>query len=492
MEKDLFKLLETIEIYNSNLNKELINKAYFFAKKAHSGQKRLSGDDYFTHPLNVAIILASWKLDTKSIVAGLLHDTVEDTSISRQNIVDNFGEDVAVLVDGVTKVTNLRLRGSVQKDFVENLRKMLIAMSKDLRVILIKLADRLHNMRTVEYLSVEKQKENSIETLEIYAPLSDRLGMGKVKGELEDISFKFAYPDDYLRLKKMSDKYYKNAELHILKITNSIKKELDKIGKKYEIHTRKKHLYSLWRKLLRPENDWNFDKIYDIVAVRILVSDNGMCYEALGIVHSIFKPVPYLGISDFVAQPKPNGYRSIHTRVFGPAGRIVEFQIRTFEMHLQAEYGDSAHWAYSEAKSSSKLSDKVLESGIRFSDKKISLVKQLIEWQNEIVDSDEFTKSMKVDLFGQRNFVFSPNGDVYDLPNGATPIDFAFAVHTKLANSMIGAKVNGKMVPLDYKLQSGQVVEILKSKNNKKLNSKWLDIAVTSQAKREIKKQLAV
>lgn len=490
MEKDLIKLLENIKDYNPNFDKAMVCKAYNFAKKAHLNQKRLSGDNYFTHPLNVAMILASWKLDTKSIVAGLLHDTVEDTFVTRQNIVDNFGEDIAILVDGVTKVTNLRLKGSIQSEFVENLRKMLIAMSKDLRVILIKLADRLHNMRTIEYLSVSKQKENSIETLEVYAPLADRLGMGKVKGELEDLSFKFAYPSDYLRLKKISEKYYKNAEAHILKITNSIKKELDKIGKKYEIHSRKKHLYSLWRKLLRPENDWDFDKIYDIVAVRILVSDNGMCYEALGIVHSIFKPVPYLGISDFVAQPKPNGYRSIHTKVFGPAGRITEFQIRTFEMHRQAEYGDSAHWAYSEAKSSAKLSDKVLESGIRFSDQKISLVKQLIEWQNEIVDSEEFTKSMKVDLFSQRNFVFSPKGDVYDLPNGATPIDFAFAVHTKLANSMIGAKVNGKMVPLDYKLESGQVVEILKSKNSKKLNSKWLEIAVTSQAKREIKKQL--
>lgn len=490
MEKDLIRLFELIEIYNPSFDKKIIEKAYHFAKRSHLGQKRLSGENYFLHPMEVAIILATWKLDTKSIVAGLLHDTIEDTAVSRQSIVNNFGEDIAVLVDGVTKVTNLRLKGSIQKDFVENLRKMLIAMSKDLRVILIKLADRLHNMRTIEYLPKNKQRENSIETLEVYAPLADRLGMGKVKGELEDLSFKFAYPDDYSQLKKISEKYYKNAEAHILSITKSIKKELDKIGKKYEIHSRKKHLYSLWRKLLRPENDWNFEKIHDIVATRIIVSDIGMCYEALGVVHSLFKPVPYLGISDFIAQPKPNGYRSIHTKVFGPAGRIIEFQIRTFEMHRQAEYGDSAHWAYSEAKSSSKLSDKVLESGIRFSDQKISLVKQLIEWQNEIVDSDEFTKSMKVDLFSQRNFVFSPNGDVYDLPNGATPIDFAFSVHTKLANSMIGAKVNGKMVPLDYKLESGQVVEILKSKNSKKLSSKWLEIVVTTLAKREIKKQL--
>lgn len=491
MEKEFENLLAEVKSYNPNVNIALIKKAWKFSKLAHSGQKRLSGEDFASHPLEVAKRLASWHLDTTSIIAGLLHDTVEDGGAKREDVVTEFGEDIARLVDGVTKVTGLRLVGSHESEFVENLRKMILVMAKDLRVVFVKLADRLHNMETLSYLAPVKQKANAEETLEIYAPLAERLGMGRVKGQLEDLAFPYVYPEDYKRLVKLSTPYFKKAEEHINEMRRKLLVDLSKEGVKVEIHGRKKHLYSLWTKLQRPDIDWDFSKVYDIVALRIITETVAQCYTALGVVHGIYKPVPSIGVSDFIAQPKPNGYRSIHTKVFGPSGRIVEVQIRTSLMHEEAEYGAAAHWAYSDSKSMGASSE-VLEkgSGTTVKASKLPWVRQLLAWQKEISDSDEFIKAVKFDALKHRNFVFSPLGDVYDLPVGATPVDFAYAVHTDLAKSISGAKVDGRMVPLDYKLKSGQVVEIIKSKNEKGPSAKWLEFVATRQAVSEINKYL--
>ena len=489
LEKKFSELLEEIKGYNDGADFPLIKRAWEFAKLAHTGQKRLAGGPFVAHPLEVAKRLAVWRLDTTSIMAAILHDTIEDGGAKREDIVSEFGEEVATLVDGVTKVTTLRLKGSREKEFVENLRKMLLVMARDLRVVLVKLADRFHNMQTLYALSDQKQKENALETLDIYAPLAERLGMGRVKGELEDLSFPYVFPEEYKTIFKESKPFYKEAEEHIKKMKRTLLKELMEEEIKAEIHGRKKHLYSLWRKLARPEIDGDFDKVHDIVALRIIVGTVAQCYTALGKVHSLYKPVPRIGISDFIAQPKPNGYRSIHTKVFGPGGRIVEVQIRTFLMHEEAEFGVAAHWAYEELKSAGEK-DEVLEKEGAVAPKKLSWVRQLIEWQNELSDSEEFLRAVKFDALKHRNFVFSPMGDVFDLPVGATPIDFAYAVHTQLGNSVAGAKVDSKIVPLDYKLKSGQVVEIIKSKYPKGPNHDWLEFVVTTEARREISKYL--
>ncbi|MCJ7805423.1 RelA/SpoT family protein [Patescibacteria group bacterium] len=491
MEKEFKNLTVLIVGYNPDADLNLIKKAWKFVKLAHTGQKRLSGEPFASHPLEVAKRLAGWHMDTTTIVAALLHDTIEDGGAKREDIVQEFGDDVARLVDGVTKVTELRLIGTHKQASVENLRKMILAMAKDLRVVFLKLADRLHNMETLSYLSPEKQKENAIETLEVYVPLAERLGMGRVKAQLDDLAFPYVYPDDYKKLVNLSKPYFKRAEEHIKKMKRKILVALSKENVKAEVHGRKKHLYSLWIKLQRPDIDWDFDKIYDIVALRIIVGTVSQCHTALGTVHGLYKPVPHVGLSDFIAQPKPNGYRSIHTKVFGPGGRIVEVQIRTFLMHEEAEYGAAAHWAYSESKSLGASSE-VLEKGRGTTSKvsKLPWVKQLLEWQKEISDSEEFLKAVKFDALRHRNFIFSPLGDVYDLPVGATPVDFAYAVHTDLGKSISGAKVDGKMVPLDYKLKSGQVVEIIKSKNEKGPSVKWLNFAATRQAASEINKYL--
>ncbi|KKU17673.1 MAG: (P)ppGpp synthetase I, SpoT/RelA [Candidatus Woesebacteria bacterium GW2011_GWC2_45_9] len=489
LEKKFSELLEEIRGYNGEADFPLIKRAWAFAKLAHTGQKRLTGEPFVAHPLEVAKRLAVWRLDTTSIMAALLHDTIEDGGAKREDIVSEFGEAVASLVDGVTKVTTLRLKGSREKEFVENLRKMLLVMAQDLRVILVKLADRLHNMQTLYSLSPQKQRENSEETLDIYAPLAERLGMGRVKGELEDLAFPYVFPEEYKKIFKESKPFYKEAEEHIEKMRRALLKELISEGIKAEIHGRKKHLYSLWRKLARPEIDEDFDKVHDIVALRIIVGTVAQCYTALGKVHSLYKPVPHIGISDFIAQPKPNGYRCLHTKVFGPGGRIVEVQIRTHLMHEQAEFGVAAHWAYEELKAAGEK-DEVLEKEGAVAPKKLSWVRQLIEWQNELSDSEEFLRAVKFDALKHRNFVFSPMGDVFDLPVEATPIDFAYAVHTDLVNFIKGAKVDGRIVSLDYKLKSGQVVEILKSKTPKKPNKDWLDFVVTTTARSKIKKAL--
>ncbi|QQG47831.1 MAG: bifunctional (p)ppGpp synthetase/guanosine-3',5'-bis(diphosphate) 3'-pyrophosphohydrolase [Candidatus Woesebacteria bacterium] len=489
IEKDVQALIKKIKIYNPKADLKKIKKAFEFASVAHIDQKRLSGEPFIIHPLAVATILADLKLDTTSIIAGLLHDTIEDGGAKREDIVKFFGEDVALLVDGVTKVTSLRLKGSDKDVFVESLRKMILVMAKDLRVVFIKLVDRLHNMQTLEFLSEEKQLENAKETLEIYAPLAERLGISELKSKLEDLSFPYVYKKEFKKLKKDSEKYYESAEKHIALIEKILVRKLNSQNLEFKILARKKHLYSLFKKLKRVEIDWNFEKINDIVAFRILVNKISECYTVLGIVHSNFKPVPTIGISDFIAQPKPNGYQSIHTKVFGPKGRIVEIQIRTFKMHEEAENGIAAHWAYSELKTQNNKSLEI-EKGISVQSDKLTWVKKLVEWQKEISDPQEFLKSVKFDGFQERNFIFSPKGDVFDLPKNATPVDFAYSVHTDLGRDLKSALVNGKLVPLNYKLKSGDLVEIIKNKNKKLPSRHWLEFVVTREAIRQINKEL--
>lgn len=472
---------------NTDFNR--LKKAWEFTKLAHHGQERLSGDPFVSHPLAVANFLADWKLDTTSIIAGLLHDTVEDGGAKIEDVEKEFGEEVARIVDGVTKISTLRLQGTKEEVFVENLRRMILVMARDLRVVLVKLADRLHNMQTLSPLPKGKRIEIAQNTLDIYAPLADRLGMGKVKGELEDLAFPFVYPNEYQKLKQESAVYYKKADEVTNKMKKKLLKELAGEGVKAEVHVRAKHLYSLWKKLQRPEVSGDIAKIYDIVAMRILVKNVADCYTALGIVHKIYRPAPHAGFSDFIAQPKPNGYRSIHTKVFVPEGKTVEVQIRTNLMHDEAENGVAAHWHYASFKEASGVKDELVEKGVFVPEEKLAWVKQLVSWQDEIADSEEFLKAVKFDALGHRQFVFSPKGDVFDLPAGATPIDFAYAVHTDLGDSTAGAKVDGKLVPFDYELKSGQVVEIIKGKQ-KKPSADWLEFVKTTVAKRHINKHL--
>ena len=488
IETDYHELKRTLNSYLEKPDLNSLDKVWEYTKLAHTGQKRFSGLPYVSHSLEVANILAKWKLDLDSIIAGLLHDAIEDGGATREDIVKEFGTNVAVLVDGVTKVASIRLRGSNTEEFVENLRKMFLAMAKDFRVVLIKLADRLHNMRTLQYVPKEKQKRIALETVEVFAPLAERLGMGEIKAELEDLAFPYVYEKEFEILKTESSPHYKEAAQHIKKMTRTLLTKLAQEGIRAKIQARKKHLYSLWKKLNRSEIAGDFSKIHDIVAMRIIVSTIPECYTALGLVHSTYKPVPHIGISDFIAQPKPNGYQSIHTKVFGPGGRIVEVQIRTFEMHKQAEYGVAAHWAYSEAKKKGAEED-MLRIGIK-APNKLSWVKQIAEWQNDIRDSDEFLKAVKFDALSKRIFVFSPKGDVYDLPDGATPIDFACSVHTKMCGYIKQAIVNGHIVPLNYHLKSGDVAEIVKTKNLKIPSKDWMKIVATNTARREINKLL--
>ena len=484
-------LLDEASSEGLNLYKKEVTKAWEFAEISHHSQKRLSGEPFISHPFQVALNLINWKLDTTTIVAGLLHDTIEDGAATREDIASEFGEEVALLVDGVTKVTNLRLKGSKESGFVESLRKMILVMAKDLRVVVLKLADRLHNMQTLEYLPKKSQIENSLETIEIYAPLAERLGMGEVKGQLEDLAFPYINKDKYIRVKKESKPQYKKAKLHLNKMKKVLTKELKQRGIAAKIKGREKHLYSLYKKLERDNVNWDFNEVNDIIAFRIIVNSIEECYMALGLVHSIYKPVPSIGVSDYIAQPKPNGYRSIHTKVFGEGQRIIEVQIRTTQMHEQAEFGAAAHWAYTDAKSKGAKDETLEKKGVIADKNKLNWVKQLVAWQDEIKDSKEFLDAVKFDALKERNFIFSPNGDVYDLPVGSTPVDFAYAVHTDLGKYINSAKVNGKIVPLHHELSSGDVVEIVKNKNPKGPYPQWLEFVATTTAKRAINKSLS-
>ncbi len=481
-------LIKNIRKYDSNTNVKLVKKAYNFAKLTHTGQKRLSGEPYFTHPLAVAMILADWRMDTTSIVVGLLHDTVEEGAATLGDINKEFGETIERLVDSVTVVGEVKLRGSDEEEFVEALRKMFLVMAKDLRVVAVRLADRLHNMQTLKFLPENKQKRIAKETMDIYAPLAERLGMGEIKGQLEDLSFMYLDPKDYKWLVTYSRPAFKEAESHVLEAKRKLLAELAKEGIKATIHGREKHLYSLYRKLLRPEIDRDIKKVNDIVALRILVDTVEQCYTALGVVHKTYKPVPNIGISDFIALPKPNGYRSIHTKVFGPDGRVIEIQIRTHQMHEQAEYGIASHIYYAEMKSRGVSGQKLEEGKVFAPVERLPWVKQLANWQKEGASSQDYINTLKIDILSKRIFVLTPNGDVKDLPLGATPVDFAYAVHTQLGDRTVGAKVNGKMVGLDTKLKSGDVCEVILSKEPRKPNLDWLSFTVTNLAKREIQK----
>jgi len=467
---------------------ELISRAFNFAKKAHSGQKRFSGEEYIIHPLKVAQTISKFKLDSKTIAASLLHDVVDDTGTSLEKIEEEFGKEVAFLIEGVSKLGKIRypkepleiqpIKKRVKKPIdlqAENLRKIFFAMAKDLRIILIKLADRLHNMETLGHVPKEKQKRLALETLEIFAPLADRLGIGEMKGKLEDLSFPYLYPKEYEWLRREFKEKFSAREKHATREIPILKKLLEKEGiEPLDIHARAKYYWSLYQKLLKYE--MNIERIYDLVALRVIVKDVKDCYAALGAIHKHWRPLPGR-IKDYIAFPKPNGYQSLHTTVICDEGKIIEIQIRTPEMHKEAEYGICAHWAEKE-----KIS-------LPLQEKKFEWTKQLEGWQNEILSNHEFLEGLKIDFFKNRIFVFTPKGDVIDLPEGATPIDFAYHVHTDIGNHCVGAKVNGKMVAVSTTLKNGEVVEILVDKN-KVPSRDWLKFAKTNLARSHIKKEI--
>ena len=464
-------LLLKIEQYNPNANMEEIIKAYHFSEFAHEGQFRNSGEKYFIHPYNVAMILADLNMDEQTIIAGLLHDVIEDTDITYEEISLEFGKEVADLVDGVTKLKKLQYK-TKQENQAENLRKMVVAMAEDIRVIIIKLADRLHNMRTLEYMSEEKKKEKAIETLEIYAPLAHRLGMSKIKWELEDLSLRYLDPDGYYDLVDKVSKRRKEREEYIQMIIDELDQKLKEMGISSDISGRPKSFYSIYKKMVY-QNKF-FEQIFDLTAIRVIVDSVKDCYGVLGIVHTMWKPIPGR-FKDYIAMPKPNMYQSLHTTVIGSKGEIFEVQIRTWDMHRTAEYGIAAHWKYKEG---------VMKTD-NF-DEKLTWLRQLLEWQKDLKDPQEFMETLKIDLFTDEVYVFTPRGDVINLPNGSTPIDFAYRVHTDVGNSCVGAKVDGRIVPLDYKLKNGNIVEVLTSSSSGPSRD-WIKIVKSSQAKTKIR-----
>ena len=490
MEKRLADLIEQVEAKRNNFDKDRLTKVYTFASEKHLGQVRQTGDEYITHPLAVAKTLASWGLDQATIEAAILHDLPEMSSVSIDEIKELFGEEVSSLVEGVDRVGKVKLRGSQNTEFLENLRRMFVAMAQDIRVVLIRLTDRFHNMETLDAVPLSKQKRIAMETLEIYAPLAERLGMGKLKGDLEDMAFPFIYPEEYAWLLDVAKPHFKYSENNVSGIMNKIRQQLVKHKVKAKVEGRPKRKYSLYKKLLRPEMGRDITKIYDLMAVRVIATDTSSCYSALGVIHQYWKPVPQYGISDFIAQPKPNGYQSIHTKVFDSKGNIVEIQIRSEEMHNQAEYGAAAHFAYSNAKSHG-ASDSDLKGGTAFKiTDKMSWVKQLASWQQQVSSPSDSYEEFKIDALSHRIYVFSPLGDVYDLPENSTPVDFAFEVHSGLGSYIQTAIVNGRIVSLDHELKSGDIVEIQKSKNPKKPNRAWLRFVKTHKAKEGIRKEL--
>lgn len=468
----LEKLLNQVEKNCINYDIELIKKAYNFAFNAHNDQKRESGEPYIIHPIEVAGILAEMGLDTSTIVAGLLHDVIEDTEYGYAYLEKEFSKEVADLVEGVTKLGKIQYKTKEEQQ-ADNVRKMLLAMARDVRVILIKLADRLHNMRTLRYMTVEKQKEKAKETFDIYAPLAHRLGISKIKWELEDLAFRYINPNEYYDLVKKIAEKRAEREAYIEMITKSLKENLERTGIESEIEGRPKHFYSIYRKMVNKNK--TLEQIFDLTAVRILVDSVRDCYAALGIVHTMYKPIPGR-FKDYIAMPKPNLYQSLHSTVIGPQGKPFEIQIRTFEMHKTAEYGIAAHWKYKENKNPSTNMDL-----------KLSWLRDILEWQRETSDAAEFMEGFKIDLFSDEVFVFTPKGAVIDLPSHATPIDFAYKIHTDIGNKCIGAKVNGKMVPLDYKLKTGEIIEIVTASNSKGPNIAWLNIVKSNQAKSKIR-----
>lgn len=471
------KLVQTIYEYRPGTDISMIEKAYQMAYQMHDGQVRKSGEPYIIHPICVAIILAELELDKETIAAGILHDVIEDTECTVEDITREFNPEIALLVDGVTKLTQLSFETDKVELQAENLRKMFLAMAKDIRVIMIKLADRLHNMRTMQYQTPEKQLEKSRETMDIYAPLAQRLGISKIKIELDDLSLFYLEPEVYADLEKKIALRKSEREDFVTGIIDQVAERIEEGGIRAQIDGRVKHFFSIYKKMKNQNK--TLDQIYDLFAVRIIVDSVKDCYAVLGIIHEMYKPIPGR-FKDYIAMPKPNMYQSLHTTLIGPNGTPFEIQIRTFEMHRTAEYGIAAHWKYKEAQNGLKSSANEEE--------KLAWLRQILEWQKDMSDSKEFLSGLKndLDLFSDNVYCFTPTGDVKNLPAGSTPVDFAYAIHSAVGNKMVGARVNGKLVTIDYVIQNGDRIEIITSQNSKGPSQDWLNLVKSTQAKNKI------
>lgn len=470
----LQNLINKIEEYSPHSDVELIIKAYNFAENAHQGQYRKSGERYFIHPVEVAKILIELRMDSSTIAAGLLHDVIEDTEYGYDRVQKEFGQEIVELVDGVTKLTRLSFNSKEERQ-AENLRKMVLAMAKDIRVILIKLADRLHNMRTLKYHKEEKRREKATETLEIFAPIAHRLGISRIKWELEDLCLRYIDEKGYYELVEKVSSKRRDREQFIEEVIENLDNRFKEVNIESEITGRPKHFYSIYKKM-KYQNK-SFDEIFDFLAVRVIVDNIKDCYGVLGVVHTIWKPIPGR-FKDYIAMPKPNMYQSLHTTVIGPKGEPFEIQIRTEEMHRIAEYGIAAHWKYKEGKT-----DNINQN----MDMKLTWLRQMLEWEKDVKDPREFMESLKIDLFTNEVFVFTPKGEVINLPTGSTPVDFAYKIHSGVGNSCVGAKVDGRIVPLDYKLKNGNIIQILTSSNSLGPSRDWLKVVKSSQARTKIK-----
>ena len=470
-------LVARIRKYHPSADISMVEKAYRIAKDAHKDQVRKSGEPYIIHPLWVGIILADLEMDKETIVAGMLHDAVEDTAMTLDDITREFGEEVALLVDGVTKLGQLSYSQDKLEVQAENLRKMFLAMAKDIRVIIIKLADRLHNMRTLEFMTPAKQQEKARETMDIYAPIARRLGISKIKTELDDLSLKYWKPDVYNQLVKDLNERKTEREEFVQQIVAEVTKHMENAHIKAKVYGRVKHFFSIYKKMVNQNK--TLDQVYDLFAVRIIVDTVKDCYAALGVIHEMYTPIPGR-FKDYIAMPKPNMYQSLHTTLMGPSGQPFEIQIRTEEMHKTAEYGIAAHWKYKEGADAAK--------SMASQEEKLNWLRQILEWQRDMSDNREFLSLLKgdLDLFADDVYCFTPNGDVKNLPNGSTPVDFAYAIHSAVGNKMVGARVNGKLVNIDYKIQNGDRIEILTSQNSRGPSRDWLNIVKSTQAKNKI------
>ena len=475
------ELVQRVTKYHPSADISMIEKAYQVAKKAHDGQVRKSGEPYIIHPLCVAIILADLELDKESIAAGLLHDVVEDTPMTTEDLAKEFGDEVALLVDGVTKLGQLSYSADKVDEQAENLRKMFLAMAKDIRVILIKLADRLHNMRTLKYMKPEKQKEKARETMDIYAPIAQRLGISKVKIELDDLALKYLEPDVYYDLVSQIAEKKSTREKYVQSIVAEVKQHMDNAKIEADVQGRVKHFFSIYKKMVN--QDKTLDQIYDLFAVRILVESVKDCYAALGVIHEMYKPNPGR-FKDYIAMPKANMYQSLHTTLIGPKGQPFEIQIRTYAMHRTAEYGIAAHWKYKESGGSNEQN----VEGKNSAEAKLTWLRQILEWQRDMSDNREFMSLLKsdLDLFSESVYCFTPGGDVKTLPNGSNTIDFAYSIHSAVGNKMIGARVNGKLVPIETVIKNGDRIEIITSQNSKGPSRDWLNTVKSTQAKNKI------